>query len=153
LWASFAFDGSSEDGLPIFLREIISIFSKDVKFIMVSIRTGVVQLPSIILIGLLERLIDLDWRHELPLGEQRVNLLDKLKSGVLLVQNQSINIIDHNWNLSSLEEQLQQLPIILLLLVVLGVVETMHLDLLREVPREHFGDEEAVVESSSDVFD
>lgn len=120
---------------------------------MVSIRTGVVQLPSIILIGLLERLIDLDWRHELPLGEQRVNLLDKLKSGVLLVQNQSINIIDHNWNLSSLEEQLQQLPIILLLLVVLGVVETMHLDLLREVPREHFGDEEAVVESSSDVFD
>jgi hypothetical protein len=48
---------------------------------------------------------------------------------------------------------LQQLPIVLLLLVVLGVVETMHLDLLRKVPREHFGDEEAVVESSSDVFD
>ena len=120
---------------------------------MVSIRTGVVQLPSIIWIGLLQRLIDLNWWHELPLSEQRVNLLDKLKSRVLLVQNQSINIVDHNWNLSSLEEQLQQLPIILLLLVVLGVVETMHLDLLREVPGEHFSDKEAVVESSSDVFD
>jgi hypothetical protein len=45
------------------------------------------------------------------------------------------------------------LPIVLLLLVVLSVVETMHLDLLREIPGEHFGDEEAVVESSSDVFD
>jgi hypothetical protein len=120
---------------------------------MVSIRTSVVQLPSIIWIGLLQRLIDLDWWHELPLSQQRVNLLDKLKSGVLLVQNQSINIVDHNWNLSSLEEQLQQLPIVLLLLVVLSVVETMHLDLLREIPGEHFGDEEAVVESSSDVFD
>ena len=46
----------------------------------------------------------LNWWHELPLSEQRVNLLDKLKSRVLLVQNQSINIVDHNWNLSSLEE-------------------------------------------------
>ena len=100
---------------------------------MISIRACIVQLTSIVGVGLLESLIDLDWWHELSLGEERVDLLHKFESCVLLVEDKRIDVIDNNRNLSSLEEKLEKLPVVLLLLIVLSIVEAVHLDFLREV--------------------
>jgi hypothetical protein len=85
------------------------------------------------LIGLLECFINLDWGHQLPLGQQGVNLLNELQCGILLVEDERINVADHNWNFSSLEKELQLLPIILLFRIIFGVIETVHLNLRWEV--------------------
>ena len=88
----------------------------------------------------------------MPLGEEGVYLLHKLEGGVLLVQDQSVDVVNHNRNFSSLEEQLELLPVVLLLRVVFGVIERMHLDFGWEVSREDLSHEETVVERSPDVL-
>ena len=98
-------------------------------------------------IRLLECLIDLDWWHELALSQECVYLLDELKRRVLLVQDERVNVVDHDGNLSLGEEQLQLLPVVFLLLIAFCVVKTVHLNFSREVTREHLSHEEAVVES------
>ena len=84
-------------------------------------------------VGLLKSLIDLDWWHELSLGEEGVDLFHKFESRVLLVEDKRINVIDNDRDLSSLEEKLEKLPVVFLLLIVLSVVEAMHLNFLSEV--------------------
>ena len=89
----------------------------------------------------------------MSLGKQRVNLLDEFKGSVLLVKDQGVDVINQNWDFTLLEKQLQLLPVVLLLRVVFGIIERVHLDLAGEVAREDLSDEETVVKSSSDVFD
>lgn len=95
---------------------------------------------------LLQSFVDLHGRHQLAFGQQGVDLLHELEGSVLLVEDQSIDVIDHDWDLSPLEEKLQELPVVALLLIVLSVVEAVHLDFTREVAAEDFSYEEAVVE-------
>ena len=80
-------------------------------------------------------------------------MFDKLEGSVLLIKDQSIDIADHNWNFSSLEKELQLLPIVFLFRIIFGVIKTMHLNFRWEVAREDLSDEESIVESSTDVFD
>ena len=79
-------------------------------------------------------------------------MLDELKSGVLLIQDKSIDVADHDWNFSSLEKELQLLPVVFLFRIIFGVIKTVHLNLRREVAREDLSNKESIVESSSDVF-
>ena len=89
----------------------------------------------------------------MSLCEQRVDLLNELKCGILLIKDKSINIVDQNWNFTLLKEELQLLPVVFLLGVVLCIIERVHLDLAWEVAREDLGDEETVIKSASDIFD
>ena len=104
-------------------------------------------------LALLKSFINLDWWHQLPLGEQRVNLLNELKSRVLLIKDKCIDIVYQNWNLTLLKEELQLLPVVFLLRIVLGIIERMHLNLTWEVAGEDLSDQETVIKSASDVFD
>jgi hypothetical protein len=70
-----------------------------------------------------------------------------------LVKDERINIVDQDWDLTLLKEELQLLPVVFLLRVVLCIVERVHLNLAWEVAREDLSDEEAVIKSASDVFD
>ena len=113
-----------------FLLGDVFIFPEEVKLISVQLlgRAILVHFVGISGIGLLQSLIDLDWWHQSPLGQQRIDLLHELKRGVLLVQNQGVEVVDDDGDLPSLEEQQKLLPVILLLRIVLGIVETVHLD-------------------------
>ena len=71
----------------------------------------------------------------------------------MLIKDQSIDIADHNWNFSSLEKELQLLPIVFLFRIIFGVIKTMHLNFRWEVAREDLSNEESIVECSADVFD
>jgi hypothetical protein len=95
-------------------------------------------LGSFAWVCLLKSFINFHWGEKLSLGEQSINLFDKFKGCILLIQYQSINIINNNWNLSSLEEKLKQLPVISLFLIIFSIFETVHLNFLREVSRKHF---------------
>ena len=71
----------------------------------------------------------------------------------MLIEDQSVDIANHDWNFSSLEKELQLLPIVFLFRIIFGVIKTMHLNFRWEVSREDLSNEESVVESSTDVFD
>jgi hypothetical protein len=71
----------------------------------------------------------------------------------LFVEDHGINRIEHDRDLSSVEKELELLPVILLLAIALGVRERVHGDVGREVAREDFGYQEAIVESASDILD
>lgn len=103
------------------------------------------QLIGLTTVSLLQGLIDLHGRHELSLSEELVDLLDELERGVLLIEDECIDVVDDDWDLALLEEELEQLPVVPLFLIVLGVVETVHLDFSWEVAAEDFSDKEAVI--------
>jgi len=89
----------------------------------------------------------------LPLSQQGVYLTDKLEGGVLFVKDHGVNGIQHDWDLPSVEEELELLPVVLLLAIALGVGERVHGDVRREVAREDFSHQETVVEGTSHVLD
>ena len=64
----------------------------------------------------------------MSLGQEGVNLFDEFQSRIHLVQNQRINIIDSDWDLSFFEENLQLQPVVLFLRITLSIVERMHLE-------------------------
>lgn len=70
----------------------------------------------------------------------------------MLVENQCVDVVDNNWDLSFLEENLELLPVVLFLRIILSIIEAVHLDLGGEVSGEDLSDEEAVVEGSSNIF-
>ena len=74
------------------------------------------------------------------LGQQSVNLLDEFQSCVLLVQDQSIDRVQSDRDLASVEEKLELVPIVALAPVVLSVREGVHADVLWEVAAENLGD-------------
>jgi hypothetical protein len=85
------------------------------------------------------------WK-ELSLGEQSVDLPHKLESDIILIQNEGIRVLNDDRDLPPLEEDLELLPVVLLLLVVLCVLKRVHLDVLGEVTRENLCNQEAIVE-------
>ena len=93
-----------------------------------------------------EHLKQLDGWEELPLGEQSVDLPHKLESDIILIQDEGIRVLNDDGDLPTLEEDLELLPVVLLLLVVLRVLKRVHLDVLREVTRENLCNQEPVVE-------
>jgi hypothetical protein len=102
LWASF----SAIETLS-HLRSLIRCFAlliaaKEVK--VGSSSVAALEFSTFTRIGLLKGLVDLHWWEELSFSEERVNLLHKLKRAILLVENERIDIVDNDWNLSSLEE-------------------------------------------------
>lgn len=86
-------------------------------------------------------------------SQKTVNLLDKFKSRVLFVENQSVNIVNLNLNFASIKEKLQLLPIITLLAIVLCILKAMHVDVAWKVTRKDFSNKKAVVERPAHVFD
>ena len=146
LWAcTFAVNAASHCGLLLLHFALVVVLTKEVHIATSSTPWDVLIVSRV---RLLKCFIDFYWWHQLSFSQEAVYLLHKLKSCILLVQNQSINIIDHDWDFSPLEEELEQLPVVFLLLVVFSVVETVHLDLRWEIPWEHFSHEETVVEGS-----
>lgn len=117
-----------------------------------------IQLLRGVLLSLLSRFIgalvaqwllhlkQLDGWQELPLGEQSVDLPHKLESDIVLIQDEGIRVLNDDGDLPTLEEDLELLPVVLLLLVVLRVLKRVHLDVLREVTRENLCNQEPVVE-------
>ena len=138
--------------LPVLFGYFV-IFLKEVEFVSLTGSFGATTHIVSISVRLLKSLIDFDWWHQLPLGQKCVNLLHELEGGVLLVKDQSINIIDDDWDLPSLEKELELLPVILLFWIIFSVIKTMHLNLGWEVSWEDLCDEETVVKCSSDVLD
>ena len=57
-------------------------------------------------VRLLEAFVDRHWKHQLPLGQEGVDLLDEFEGCVLLVEDQRINVVDGNWDFSFEEEAL-----------------------------------------------
>ena len=92
------------------------------------------------------------WK-ELLFGEHRVNLFYKLKCSILLIQYESVNRVECDWDLPSVKEKLKLRPVIPFATVVLCVCESMHADIRREVPTENLSDQEAVVERPTHIFD
>lgn len=78
------------------------------------------------LLALLLILIELDGRQELLLGQKGVNLLNELQSCVLFVQNESVDRVERDGDLSAVEEQLKLAPVVALAAVVLCVGERVH---------------------------
>lgn len=118
----------------------------------------IIQLLRGVLLSLLSRFIgaliaqwllhlkQLDGWQELPLGEQSVDLPHKLESDIILIQNEGIRVLNDDGDLPPLEEDLELLPVVLLLLVVLCVLKRVHLNVLGEVTRENLCNQEAIVE-------
>ena len=77
---------------------------------------------------LLQGLVNFDWWHQLPLSEKCIDFLHKLERRVLLVEDEGIDVVDDDRDLPLLEEELQLLPVVLLLRVVFGVIKRVHLD-------------------------
>ena len=118
----------------------------------------IIQLLRGVLLSLLSRFIgtlvaqwllhlkQLDGWQELPLGEQSVDLPHKLESDIVLIQDEGVRVLYDDGDLPPLEEDLELLPVVLLLLVVLRVLKRVHLDVLGEVTRENLCNQEAIVE-------
>lgn len=136
---------STNDRLAILLRHLI-ILAEEVKLGrssgLCSACTGIGISRS----TLLQRLVYLDGRHQLPLREQRVHLLHEFQGRVLLVQDQRVDVVYDYWDPTLLEEELQLLPVIALLCIRFRVVEGVHLNLLREVAGEYLRHKETVIE-------
>ncbi len=71
-------------------------------------------------------LVQLDGRHQSLFSQQRVDLLHELKSSVLLVQDQRIDAAQNDRDLSLVEKQLQLLPVVPLLCIVLRILKAVH---------------------------
>ena len=96
--------------------------------------------------------IDLDGRHKHSLCEQRIDLLHKLYSRIVLIDDQAINVLDDDGQASSLEEHDQLFPISSLVLETLMVLEGVHVDVSWEVPAEDLSNQEPIVESTFRVL-
>jgi hypothetical protein len=73
-------------------------------------------------------------------------LLHELQGHIILIQDQGINVLDDDGNLALLKEDLQLLPVVLFLLVVLSIVKGMHLNVLREISTEDLCNQKAIIE-------
>lgn len=87
------------------------------------------------------------------LSQQRVDLLYKLQSRVLLIQNERVNRVQLDWHFAPIKKELELGPIVALASVVLSVGEGVHRDVSREVAREDLCDKESIVEGASHIFD
>ena len=80
-------------------------------------------------------------------------MTDEFKSSILFIKNHSVNRVQNDRDLSAVEEKLELLPVILLLAIVLSIREGMHRNISREVAREDFSHQEAVVEGAAHILD
>ena len=64
---------------------------------------------------------ELDGRHELAFGQEGIDLPHKFKGHIVFVEDERVKVLQHNGYLAALEENLQLVPVVLFLLVILYI--------------------------------